>query len=94
MAEGRERERERESESAHVSTDAHRNKRMAADPQELELQAVVSCPLWVLGTEFRSSARAVSAFNQGATSPAQRWNIWTSGCFFLCFLQVCYSVLC
>lgn len=30
---------------------------------ELELQAVVICPVKVLGTQFRSSGRIASAFN-------------------------------
>jgi hypothetical protein len=29
---------------------------------ELELQAVVSCPVWELGTELRASAGAVCIF--------------------------------
>jgi hypothetical protein len=36
----------------------------ASDPLELELQAVVSCLMWVLETEPGSSARAVSALNR------------------------------
>lgn len=31
--------------------------------QKLELQAVVSSPTWVLGTEYVSSGRAASALN-------------------------------
>lgn len=30
---------------------------------ELELQAVVSCPMWLLGREFESSGRAASVLN-------------------------------
>lgn len=30
-------------------------------PLQLELQKVISCPLWVLGTELRSPERAVCA---------------------------------
>ena len=33
------------------------------DPLELELQVVVSCQTWVLGTEIESFARAVSVLN-------------------------------
>lgn len=44
-------------------------KRMT-DPLELEIQAVVSHPLWVLGTEHGSSAKAGSALNYGAISQA------------------------
>lgn len=32
-------------------------------PWELESQAVVNCPTWVLGTKFKSSVREVCAFN-------------------------------
>lgn len=35
----------------------------APDPQELELQAVVRCLLWMLGTELRASERAVCTLN-------------------------------
>jgi hypothetical protein len=38
---------------------AFRAQKRALDPLELELQTVVSCPAWVLGTELVSSARAV-----------------------------------
>lgn len=37
----------------------------------LEWQPVVSCLRWVLGTERKSSVRAVSAVNPGAASLAQ-----------------------
>lgn len=33
------------------------------DSLELELQEVMSCMLWVLGTEFWSSGRTVSSYN-------------------------------
>lgn len=33
------------------------------DPWELELQAVLSCPMWVLGTKLRSSRKAGYALN-------------------------------
>lgn len=39
-------------------------------PLELELQATVSCLTRVLGTELRTSTRAVSALKCPATSPA------------------------
>jgi hypothetical protein len=41
-----------------------------SDPQELELQAVVSSQMLVLGTEFWSSARAANALNCRVISPA------------------------
>lgn len=36
--------------------------------QELELQVVVSQPVWLLGTELWSSIRAACALKHGATS--------------------------
>lgn len=38
-------------------------KTRAVDPLELELQAVGSCCVWVLETEFRFSGKACGAFN-------------------------------
>jgi hypothetical protein len=43
---------------------------MPLDSLELELKAVMSFPMWVLGTELRSFARAVLTLNHCATSPA------------------------
>lgn len=37
--------------------------RKASDRLELELQELVSCSMWVLGTEPRSSVRTVSVTN-------------------------------
>jgi hypothetical protein len=37
---------------------------------QLELQAFVSFQIWLLGTKCRSFAKATSAFNCGAISPA------------------------
>lgn len=42
----------------------------ALHPMELELQVVVSQKIRVLGTELRSSARAVSAVKGRSSSPA------------------------
>jgi|UPI0000F4FF29 hypothetical protein len=39
------------------------------DLLDRKLQVVVSCRIWVLGTELRLSARAGSALNCGAVSP-------------------------
>jgi hypothetical protein len=39
------------------------SQKMVLDFLELELQVVVSHPEWVLGTELRSSARAVCILN-------------------------------
>lgn len=30
-----------------------------SDPLELSLQEVVTCPMWIMGTELRSSAKAI-----------------------------------
>lgn len=40
----------------------HRHQKRASDPVELELQAIVSHPLWVLGTKL-GPARAASTVN-------------------------------
>lgn len=46
--------------------------RGVSDPRDQELEVVVSCLNWVLGTEFESSARPAIAFNHGMVSkPAQ-----------------------
>lgn len=34
-----------------------------SDPLEMELEAVVSCLMWMLGIQFRSSRRSVHALN-------------------------------
>lgn len=39
-------------------------------PLELELQVVVSCLLWALGTGLRSFTRATGTLNQGTISSA------------------------
>lgn len=36
---------------------------MVLDSRKLEFQAVISCPNWVLGSEFGSSGRILHAFN-------------------------------
>jgi hypothetical protein len=51
---------------------AGRDQKGLSDPLELELQAVVSLPVWVLGTELRSSRRAPGVLNHGTISPATR----------------------
>lgn len=45
-----------------------RGQKRACDPLELELQAIVSCLTWVLGTELRPSARALCILHCGAIS--------------------------
>lgn len=46
----------------HVSTGVQRGQTRAWDLLELELNVIVSCPKWVLGTDGGSSTIAVNAF--------------------------------
>lgn len=46
-----------------VNADAHRAQKMTLDFLELELQAVMSCPMWVLALELKSFSRAVCALD-------------------------------
>lgn len=39
----------------------HRDQKRSPEPLELELQVAMSCPLWMLRTELKSSERTVSA---------------------------------
>lgn len=50
-------------------------------PLKLELQGVVSCPLYILGIEPKSSGRAICTLNHGATSPALT--------VFKCWFETC-----
>lgn len=61
----------------HTSASACKNLKRASGSLQLELQAVVWQPLWVLGTEARSSSRAVHT-PYWATAPDLNE--------FLCFL--------
>lgn len=45
-----------------------RNQERVSDPPELELQALVGCPIWVLGTELGSSTKAASTLNHWTIS--------------------------
>jgi hypothetical protein len=45
----------------HVCTGAHRGQKRPSNPLELGLQALVSHPVWVLGSELGSSVRAIYA---------------------------------
>lgn len=47
----------------HTSAGASRLQKKSSDLQELELQAILMCPVWVLGSELRSSTRTASMFN-------------------------------
>lgn len=53
----------------------------ALDPMEQELQVVVRCLIWVLGTAFGSSERAASILKHGAVSPALRCGLVLMGLF-------------
>jgi hypothetical protein len=44
------------------------SQKRASDLPDLELQAVISCQIYVRGTEFRFSARITSALSPGAVS--------------------------
>lgn len=56
--------------SVHRNTGTVGGQKRASDPLELKLWAVVSCPALVLGTELRSSAKAVCALGGWALFPA------------------------
>ena len=60
-----------------MSTEAGR----VSEPPELKLQAVVSFPVWVLGTEPGSSAKAASAFTAGSS-------LKTSPCPHMCSIRL------
>lgn len=46
------------------------DKKTALDFQELEIQVVVSCLIWILGTKLMSSVGGVCASNHSAISPS------------------------
>lgn len=46
-----------------VSAGASGSQKRALNSLEMELQAVVNCPMWVVGTEFGTSIRKVFALN-------------------------------
>lgn len=52
----------------YVHVEAYRGQRRVSDPLELELQVVVSCLRWMLGTEPMCSARAVSTLSHQVLS--------------------------
>lgn len=61
--------------SVWVPTEARRR---ASDPLKPELQAVVSCQVWVLGTELGgSSARAPDALKDEPSLQPQEWRFKT-----------------
>lgn len=42
---------------------AHRGQNQTSNPLELQVQAIVRCPLWVLGTQLGFSGMATSSLN-------------------------------
>ena len=52
------------------------------DAPELALQAVVSCNMWLLGTELRSSARTVCDLNHEASLQPQKTDFQRSSARF------------
>lgn len=52
--------------------DTCRGQSRASDPLELELEVVVTLLMWVLGTHFGSSARAIHTLNHQVISPTPR----------------------
>lgn len=48
---------------AHTCVSNYRGQKGAPDLPDLELQVVISCLMWVLGTEFGFSERVTSALN-------------------------------
>jgi hypothetical protein len=50
----------------HVCLGAHGVQKRASDPLDVELQVVVSHPVWMLGSELRSPAQAAQ---QGWRTP-------------------------
>lgn len=47
----------------HINIGALGGRKGVLETMELDLQAVVKCPAWVLGTELSSTARAVDSLN-------------------------------
>lgn len=64
----------------HLSTGVCVNHRRASEPLELELQVIMSCPMWVLGPELKSSGRAVCTLTAEPSLSPEPTNIffpWT-----------------
>lgn len=55
----------------HLSVGTTRGQKTVLDPVELELQAVVSLLMWVLGIQLRSSERARNLWSAGPASSFQ-----------------------
>ena len=75
-----------------MSASACRDKKGAPGPLELESQADVSCPRWVLGTTLSSSVRAASTANHWATFPSLEANFNSSKCYFVLGVAGCMGV--
>lgn len=75
-----------------MSASACRDKKRAPGPLELESQADVSCPRWILGTPLSSSIRAASAANHWATFPSLGANFNSSKCYFVLGVAGCMGV--
>lgn len=58
-----------------------RSQEMASNTFELELQMLMNCPVWVLGSKLRSSGRATSVLDRWATlwAPNETLWIWSLG---------------
>lgn len=58
-----------------------RSQEMASNTLELELQMLMNCPVWVLGSKLRSSGWATSALDCWATvwTPNETLWIWSHG---------------
>lgn len=56
--------------SVHTCAGVYRDQRTVGEPLKLELQADVSCLIWVLRTKRRASARAASTFTPRHISAA------------------------
>lgn len=54
----------------HIAMGAHVGQKRASEPLELGFKVVVSCPMWVLGTELGSSVSAAGSLYHRAISLA------------------------
>lgn len=52
-----------------------RGQKILSDPLGLQVQLILSCPAWGLGTELESSTRPASTPNRSAISPTLRINV-------------------
>jgi hypothetical protein len=69
-------------------------KRAFMGPLELQLQALVRCPTWVLRAECGSSVRAVCTLHYQAISTAPLFCVWKHFLFPNCLVEstfVCYG---